>query len=187
MHGGVRYHESRMKISLLLSALALTAVLALSGQDAPVLPDGEGKDLVTELCVACHGLEQISAFKGTEEDWGGVVYTMRQRGLDVTPEMNDQIVAYLAKSFPPAAKKVAAPLPDGDGKDLVMDRCTACHDLVRVEAHGGTKDDWEGVVKYMTSLGLKATPGEVARMVAYLAKNFPPPADKGKVLEPAAK
>jgi mono/diheme cytochrome c family protein len=168
-----------MKISLLLSALALTVVLALSGQDGPDLPDGEGKDLVTDRCAGCHGLDRVAAYKGTEEDWGGVVYTMIGRGLVVTPEENEQIVAYLAKNFPPPAKKAAAPLPDGEGKDLVMDRCAGCHDLARVEAHSGTKDDWEGVVKYMISLGLAAKPEEDARIVAYLAKNFPPPAKEG--------
>jgi len=165
-----------MKISLLLSALALTAVFALSGQD---LPDGEGKDLVADRCSGCHGLDQVAAYKGTEEEWGAVVYTMRQRGLVVTPEENDQIVAYLAKNFPPPPKKPAAPLPDGEGKGLVMDRCAGCHDLTRVEAHGGTKDDWEGVVKYMISLGMAAKPEEDTRIVAYLAKNFPPPAKEG--------
>lgn len=171
--------ELSMKISLLLGALALTAVLALSGQDGPDLPDGEGKDLVADRCSGCHGLDQVAAYKGTEEDWGNVVYTMRQRGLVVTPEENEQIVAYLAKNFPPPAKKAAAPLPDGEGKDLVMDRCVSCHDLARVEAYTGTKDDWEGVVKYMISLGMAAMPQEDARIVAYLAKNYPPPAKEG--------
>jgi hypothetical protein len=110
---------------------------------------------------------------------------MRQRGLEVTPEEAEQIVAYLAKSFPAAAKKVAAPLPEGDGKNLVMDRCAGCHDLVRVEDHTGTKDDWEGVVKYMISLGMAAKPEEDARIVAYLAKNFPPPSKEGA--DPAGK
>ena len=167
------YHQSYMRISLFLSALALTAVLALPGQDGPSFPDGEGKDLVTGYCVACHALDQVAAYQGTQEDWEGVVYTMRQRGLEVTPEESQQIVAYLAKSFPPPAKKTAAPLPDGEGKDLVMARCAGCHDLVRVEEHAGTKADWEGVVKYMASLGLAVTPDESARIVAYLAKNFP--------------
>jgi len=106
------------------------------------------------------------------------VYTMRSRGLDLTPEQNDQIVAYLAKNFPPA-KKAVAPLPEGEGKDLVMERCTGCHDLARVEDHSGTKSDWEGVVQYMISLGLAAKPEQDARIVAYLAKNFPPPAKEG--------
>jgi cytochrome c5 len=177
-----------MKVSLLLSALALTAVLALSGQDGPELPDGEGKDLVADACAGCHDLARVAAYKGTEEDWGGVVYTMRARGLDVTPEDTEKIVAYLAKSFPPAPKKAAAPLPDGDGKDLVMARCAGCHDLLRVEEHTGTKEDWDGVVKYMISLGMPAKPEEDTRIVAYLAKNFPPSAkenEKGKAPEPA--
>lgn len=174
-----------MKISLLLSSLALTAVLALSGQGGPGLPDGEGKDLVTDFCAGCHGLDRVAAYKGTEEDWGGVVYTMRARGLEVTPEETQQIVAYLTKNFPPPAKKAAAPLPDGEGKDLVMDRCTGCHDLVRVEDHTGTKDDWQGVAKYMASLGMAATPEETVRIVAYLAKNFPPPTKEGA--DPAGK
>jgi len=183
--------ELNMKISLLLGALALMAALALVGQD---LPDGAGKELVANACTSCHGLDRVVAYKGAEEDWGSVVYTMRQRGLELTSEESDQIVAYLAKSFPPPPKKAAAPLPDGEGKDLVMDRCAGCHDLDRVEAHTGTKADWEDVIKYMISLGMDAKPEEDARIVAYLAKNFPPTAkggadrsgkEKGKAPDPA--
>jgi cytochrome c5 len=168
-----------MKISLLLSALALTAVLALYGQESHGFPDGEGKELVTNTCAGCHELDRVAAHTGDQEDWGGVVYSMRQRGLELTPEDTERIVAYLAKSFPPPAKKAVAPLPDGDGKDLVMNHCAGCHDLDRVETHTGTKDEWERVVKYMASLGLAAKPEENARIVAYLAKNFPPPAKEG--------
>lgn len=93
-----------MKISLLLSVLALTTVLALFGQNGPDLPDGKGKDLVTELCAECHGLDKITAYTGTQ-DWGVVVYTMRTRGLVLKPEETEQIVAYLAKNFPPGGAK----------------------------------------------------------------------------------
>jgi len=100
-----------MKISLLLSALALTAVLALFGQDGPELPDGKGKDLVTDVCSGCHDLARIPAYKGTQ-DWGVVVYSMRQRGLALKPEETEEIVAYLAKNFPLAKEgKGKAPEP----------------------------------------------------------------------------
>jgi mono/diheme cytochrome c family protein len=181
-----------MKFSLLLSALALTAVFALSGQDRPDgeskdLPDGEGMDLVADRCTGCHELEQVTSHTGTRDDWGGVVYAMAGHGLEVTPEETEQIVAYLAKHFPPP-KKAVAPLPDGEGKDLVMKRCADCHGIDQVQAHSGTKENWDGVVKYMISLGAAATPEERSRIVVYLAKNFPPPAKeegKGKASEPA--
>src|SRR3569623_1701607 len=110
------YHGTCMKISLLLSALALMAVLALSRQDGPNLPDGEGKDLVADACANCHDLARVAAYTGTEEDWAGVVYTMRARGLALTPEENEQIVAYLAKSFPPPAKEAADSADKGNAK-----------------------------------------------------------------------
>jgi mono/diheme cytochrome c family protein len=176
-----------MKIFVLSSALTLSAVLVLSGQESPdpsqQFPAGEGRDLVMEVCAGCHGLEQITATTGTRDDWGGVVYSMGARGLDVTPEETELIVAYLAKNFAPA-KKAAVTIPDGEGKDLVQDRCAACHGLDQVVAYRGSKENWEDKVNYMVSLGLAATPKEVALMAQYLSKNFPASKDGEKKGEP---
>ncbi len=65
-------------------------------------------------------------------------------------------------------------LPDGKGKELVADYCSACHGLDSVTSQRADKDGWETIVAYMVSRGMTATNEEVATIVAYLAKAFPP-------------
>jgi mono/diheme cytochrome c family protein len=66
----------------------------------------------------------------------------------------------------------AQDLPDGAGKDLVMNVCTQCHTSARIAAKNRTKDEWNAVVDNMAMRGAKATDEEFDTIVAYLAKNF---------------
>jgi len=72
-----------------------------------LLPDGPGKELTVELCgTSCHNLQKVVASRKTEKEWEQSVYMMIGRGAQLFPEEVDQIVKYLAKSFP--AGKTAA-------------------------------------------------------------------------------
>jgi mono/diheme cytochrome c family protein len=66
----------------------------------------------------------------------------------------------------------AQDLPDGAGKDLVMNVCTQCHTLDRIAAKKATKDEWNRIVDNMAMRGAKATDDEFDTIVTYLAKNF---------------
>jgi cytochrome c5 len=80
-----------------------------------------------------------------------------------------------------AASLEAQDLPDGAGKDLVMNVCTVCHDLVRVTSKRKTKEEWNDIVDQMATKGAKASDEEFDTIVNYLAKNFgkDKPAEKG--------
>jgi cytochrome c5 len=65
-----------------------------------------------------------------------------------------------------------APLPEGDGKKIVENVCTACHGLDVVTDKKMGKDDWQDVVNSMIDRGAALTKEENATVVAYLAKNF---------------
>jgi Quinohemoprotein amine dehydrogenase A, alpha subunit, haem binding len=76
-----------------------------------------------------------------------------------------------------AACLVAAPvqaqdLPDGAGKDLVMNVCTACHDSARIISKRRTKEEWNDTVDKMAARGAKASDEEFETIVTYLAKYF---------------
>ena len=66
----------------------------------------------------------------------------------------------------------AQDLPDGEGKDLVMNVCTQCHDLARITSKKRTKEEWNDTVDKMAMRGAKASDEEFETIVAYLAKNF---------------
>lgn len=80
-----------------------------------------------------------------------------------------------------AASLEAQDLPDGAGKDLVMNVCTVCHDLMRITSKRKTKEEWNDIVDQMATKGAKASDEEFDTIVNYLAKNFgkDKPAEKG--------
>ena len=75
-------------------------------------------------------------------------------------------------AFLPAASLQAQDLPDGAGKELVMNVCSACHELTRITSKKRTKEEWSDTVDKMAKNGAKATDEEFDRIVAYLAKYF---------------
>jgi mono/diheme cytochrome c family protein len=71
-----------------------------------------------------------------------------------------------------AASVQAQDLPDGAGKDLVMNVCTVCHELTRITSKKKTKEEWNDTVDKMAARGAKASDEEFDTIVNYLAKNF---------------
>ena len=79
---------------------ALVWLLPLATLSAEVkLPDGEGKDLVENVCASCHDLDTAVDTKRTETEWKKVVDTMKSRGAEATDEEFATIVKYLTKNF----------------------------------------------------------------------------------------
>lgn len=89
--------------SLFLIGLSLPIAVSWPQEDyKSMLPAGDGKQLTIELCgSACHNLQKIVASRKTEKEWERSVYDMIGRGAQIFPEEVEQIVKYLAKSFPP--------------------------------------------------------------------------------------
>ncbi|WP_423247927.1 c-type cytochrome [Thermus neutrinimicus] len=70
-------------------------------------------------------------------------------------------------------------LPEGPGKDLVLAKCQACHDIGFVARERLSRDRWDGVIDEMVLRGLSLTPEERAAILDYLATYLgtePPPA-----------
>ena len=53
------------------------------------------------VCTACHSLERVVAKRATKAEWQDKVLEMLQEDPDITQQERDQIVEYLAKTFPP--------------------------------------------------------------------------------------
>jgi hypothetical protein len=61
-------------------------------------------------------------------------------------------------------------LPADPRRELVYDRCQACHDLGNlIGAAGLSRDDWNGVLDQMKGNGLQVTEQERADILDYLA------------------
>jgi YVTN family beta-propeller protein len=87
----------------------------------------------------------------------------------------------------PSRQYWADKLPQGEGREAIVQKCQLCHDLQRAIAFARPKDQWEGVVGSMKARGAPITADDIPVMVNYLNKYFgmdsPPIAEAGGVPE----
>ena len=89
-----------------------TASSASSAANPIVLPDGDGKEIATENCQACHKLTNLTKAHKSLDDWKDTVQTMIDRGANVPADKVDILVQYLVKNFGPKdASAPASPSP----------------------------------------------------------------------------
>ena len=148
------------------------------GQDV-VLPEGEGKKIVEDKCTVCHDLTYVAKQHLNKDEWTDMVKIMVASGATVSDAETPVLVDYLVKNWGPAAAGGAAPadaggLPAGDGKKIVEEKCTACHDEGLIVAKHQSKDEWTDTVKIMVASGAMVTDAEIPVLVDYLVKNFGP-------------
>jgi hypothetical protein len=60
-----------------------------------------------------------------------------------------------------------------DGKALLEERCTKCHDLGRVEQAKKTEEEWKANVERMVSKGAELDQAEQELVIQYLAEAYP--------------
>jgi hypothetical protein len=68
-------------------------------KDARELPEGEGKKILLTACTMCHGLEEITKFRGyyTRDDWRDIVTTMVKYGAELKEGETEILVDYLGQ------------------------------------------------------------------------------------------
>jgi competence protein ComEA len=83
---------------LILLVPFLIASFSQPGQ-AQDLPEGKGKDVVEQVCGACHGTDLVAARRATKQGWSYIVDDMVSRGASASNEQIQTINDYLAKNF----------------------------------------------------------------------------------------
>src|SRR5437667_10801959 len=74
-------------------------------------------------------------------------------------------------------------LPEGDGKKILQEACTACQRLDGVVKLHLDKDGWEGLVSSMVSNGAQVDTKDFPVLVGYLVKNFGPAKPAGQAAQ----
>lgn len=117
--------------------LAMFPAAGTQAAGAGGLPPGPGRDLVYATCQTCHSLDALTESAGIGRDaWSGILASMHQYGLSVTPgneaKILDYLATYLGPHPPPAAPAAPAATTEAasktiDGKTLFETNCSACH------------------------------------------------------------
>lgn len=65
--------------------------------------------------------------------------------------------------------------PPGEGRELTIRVCSACHEAEKAADQQLDLDGWKMMVDQMASMGADATEEQLDQIVHYLAIAFPPP------------
>jgi cytochrome c5 len=155
--------------------LAATALLAVgsarvsAAADAAAPPaaaaqDDKGERILNVSCGGCHDLRPIQASAKDKEGWNEVVQNMLQKGADVADADMPVLLAYLVEHH--------GPMPDGRGKDVVLNVCTMCHDLSRIKRGQRSPEEWEETLNSMLNEGAPLSDADYPVVLQYLSKNF---------------
>ena len=96
------------------AALAAQAPAPATPAGSSALPPGAGRDVVVRVCSACHAPDIIATQRHDAQGWAEVVQLMASRGANANEDEFNQIIDYLATTFPapsspPAPAKGAHP------------------------------------------------------------------------------
>jgi hypothetical protein len=94
------------------------------------------------------------------------------------PRPGDEVVDL--KPEPPAQQQsapltMAAPLPEGSGRQDFVNACGTCHSLSAVTARAHSSEQWTALIEQMRARGAKADDAAAVRIHDYLTAHFGSP------------
>ena len=153
----------RWSPSLWIALLALPWVGR--AYQAPSQPE-RGEQILNAACTTCHDTRPIDTRALDEEAWTKQVKAEIAKGAEVKADDVKPLVDFLVKYH--------GPLPDGPGKELVLNICTQCHDLQRVKRERLSPEGWLEVLDAMLNEGAPLSEKDLPDVLRYLARNFRP-------------
>jgi len=90
------------------------------------------------------------------------------------PVANAWLAGFLLLGSELLQGQAPAPLPPGDGRDLVATACTQCHALRPIQMKRDGLGGWRETVQEMVIRGAQLLPEEAETVIRYLAGNFGP-------------
>jgi mono/diheme cytochrome c family protein len=87
------------RLCVLLTA-CMVPLIARGQAPGALLPEGMHRDTVQRACSTCHNVQMFAGRRMSRQQWGATVSNMIGRGAKISDDEFDQIVAYLATTFP---------------------------------------------------------------------------------------
>jgi virginiamycin B lyase len=101
-------HSTRAIHSAAVVLLGLPGLAQGQAPQVPELPEGEARQFVQGVCVACHQTDLITGSVGyTQDEWKYLFGQM----ITLPPPVAEDVSAYLAEHFPPSGQREPVLLP----------------------------------------------------------------------------
>ncbi len=161
------------------------------------MPEDEGRELVTSLCVGCHSLATVLSTGKGEEGWRDTINNMISRGAQIFDDETETILGYLTRHYGaetgPASSSLDPPAPvtvkessesvamqnvgdsaDHPGQAVLAAKCGQCHGPGTWQDLRLDRSGWEVVLYSMVGRGALWTEEEIHGMAEYLAQDYGP-------------
>jgi hypothetical protein len=153
-----------VRAALWLAATVMLAAIGFAaGQDDSA---AKAEKIVNTTCLSCHDMRPIQTKALDADGWKKIVDSMIDKGATVSKGDIPMLVSFLEDNY--------GPLPEGNGKDILLEKCTVCHDLKRVKQHLASPEEWADTLNSMENEGLQLSQEEFGIILRYLARNFRP-------------
>lgn len=137
-----------MKRAVLFLPIAAAVICLADDGNAPLLPDGPGKEAVAKVCTECHSVDRMRGLRLDKDAWDEKVSDMIDQGAKATDAERQAVVDYMARNF---------------GKDSKVWVNTA--PLVELKSVLGFKvSEAEAIIAYRQATGKFTQPGDLSKV-----------------------
>jgi cytochrome c5 len=139
-------------------AFWLASGMARAQDDLP------GERIMNAACQECHDTRRIQVQAKDAAGWAKTVETMMGKGAKVAKADMPLLLEYLVEGH--------GPMPEGPGKNIVLNTCTLCHDLKRIKLGRRSPEEWEETLSAMLNEGAPLSDDDFPTVHAYLSRHF---------------
>jgi mono/diheme cytochrome c family protein len=150
-------------IGFILSVALAAAVLFTAATSSAQRPS-EGQQLVEKRCQGCHNMRRIDTAAKDAKAWQETIQTMIQDGAEVEESEIPVMVQWLTREH--------GPVPEGAGKQILLNTCTMCHNLNRIKNGRRSPEEWEETLLAMLNEGAPVSDEQLPVIHAYLSRHF---------------
>ena len=151
--------RSAFPVSVVVVLTALVCAASGTAQESE-----PGERVMNASCQGCHTVRTIQTQAMDNGAWAKTLTREVERGAKVSKEDLPVLVEYLARHY--------GPVPEGPGKQILLNICTMCHDLGRIRLGRRSPEEWEETLVSMLNEGAPLSEEAFPVIHAYLSKNF---------------
>jgi len=145
-------------------AMSLAAVVLFSAATSSAQRPSEGQQLVEKRCQGCHTMRRVDTAAKDADGWRDTIRVMIQDGAEIEESEIPVMVQYLAREH--------GPVPEGPGKQILLNICTQCHNLQRIKNGKRSPEEWEETLLAMLNEGAPVSDEQLPVIHAYLSRHF---------------
>ena len=144
--------------------LSLMAAVLFSAATSSAQRPSEGQQLVEKNCQGCHTMRRLETAAKDAKGWQETIQVMIQDGAEIEESEIPAMVQYLTREH--------GPVPEGPGKQILLNICTQCHNLQRIKIGRRSAEEWEETLLAMLNEGAPVNDEQLPVIHDYLSRHF---------------